>query len=157
MVGSTGARMQPSESLKRRADIMYANRDLGTKSVPGVANDIVMIDALSSAINDGIVALRTIDGRIDERDVGAFVLRRMIDSGGALSFMPSIIGVTDAAVQESIIDKVAPVFGKMISKAIERRWRWRWRWHEPWTWWRGRLGWSRLRHRDHVVTGALGG
>src|SRR5260221_13658497 len=75
----------PSASMRARLGVMYP--ELGaprSRSVAGVFDDLVKVEGLAAALSEALETCRTVDGRVDERDVGAHVLRYMVPAGGAV-------------------------------------------------------------------------
>jgi hypothetical protein len=113
--------------MRGRLGIMYPERVAPRSgSIAGVFDDLVKVDALASLITNAINACRTTDGRADEQDVGAYVIRALIDEAGAGRPKLSVVGgpltpAESANVEAQIVDMMAArALGRLITEAIEK-------------------------------------
>ncbi len=119
---------QPSASMRLRMGSMYPER--GRPANPGagvvaVLDDLVKVEALACLLTEAIERNQTTDGRLDEREVAAYVLRHMMGDGGAKRPALSLVGApmaprAQANVEAMAVDMMAAAaFGKLITRAIE--------------------------------------
>lgn len=70
-------RMQPSDALRRQLGKMGVVDPREQQNVASALDALVSVDALAALLDEGIGKTVTADGRLDMKDLAAFVLRRM--------------------------------------------------------------------------------
>jgi hypothetical protein len=96
-----------------------------SKSVKGLMDDLVKVDALAIVLTEAIQACQKVGGGVDPKDVGAFVLRCMLSTGAArprLSLAMSPLSPREQDnVEAAAVDMMAAeALGKLITRAIEK-------------------------------------
>lgn len=66
----------PSDALRRRIGQLYPGAK-GEVEVQRMLDDLVGVDALARLLTEGIDKTLTTDGRLDTKELAAFVLRAM--------------------------------------------------------------------------------
>jgi hypothetical protein len=65
----------PTAALKRKIGAMYGESKV--IDIQKALDDLVTVDALSLVLTEGINSVTRTDGRLDTKDLAAFVLQRM--------------------------------------------------------------------------------
>ena len=111
---------RPSEALRSRLTYMPQGTP---KTIGGMLDSLTKVDALAELLSRAITTLKTSDGRLDSRDVGAFIIHNMVTNGGAARPMLALPGVSErdaSNIQAMAADMVAAsALGLLITKGIE--------------------------------------
>ena len=70
-------KMQPSAALVKQLGRLGVVDPKATANVCAALDDLVSVDALAGLLDEGIGKTLAADGRLDLKDLAAFVLRRM--------------------------------------------------------------------------------
>jgi hypothetical protein len=105
--------------------MMYGKRGLPESGkIAGIFSDIEKVDAVAIVLTNAIQQCQTSDGRLDEEDLGGFVLRCMAYAGGdtaKFSLSGDFLTVKESAeFKARVADMLAAkALGKLIIEAIE--------------------------------------
>lgn len=72
--GALRAHVRPHSGLLRRLGVQPG---AGPVNITKLLDDVVAVDALAGVLTRGIEAVTTSDGRLDTKDLAAFVLRQI--------------------------------------------------------------------------------
>lgn len=70
---------RPTRALRNRIGKLYSPGE--TREITAMMDDFVAVDALARLLTEGIDKVTTKDGRLDTKDLAAFVLRHMRKDG----------------------------------------------------------------------------
>lgn len=78
LIGGLSGHALPSDALKARLGSLYSEKKV--TDVDKMIDDLVAVDAFARLLTEAMETCQTKDGRLDTKDVAAFVLRRMKES-----------------------------------------------------------------------------
>jgi hypothetical protein len=81
-IGVLSGVARPSRALRRRLGQLYGPEAAAMGDMNRALDDFIGVDALARLLTEGIESVTTKDGRLDAKDLAAFVMRHMKQDGG---------------------------------------------------------------------------